>query len=84
MKSYVLICIVFVFLFTLASCATVKPFPPENIVISAPTPFGRVYVRILKGRLDKEHRGEWWMTEEDFIELQLRGKIPEEFLEEEI
>ena len=65
------------------SCATVKPFPPQNIVISAPTAFGKVYVRILKGNLDEKHHGEWWITEEEFVELKLKGKIPE-FLEEDI
>jgi hypothetical protein len=76
--------LILVFLFTLVSCATVQPFPSENIVISAPTAFGRIYVRILKGRLNKEHRGEWWVTEERFIELRLKGELGEELLPEEI
>jgi hypothetical protein len=66
------------------SCATAKPFPPQNIVIYAPIPSGTVYIRILKGQLDEEHRGKSWMTEKDFIDLRFKGKISEEFLEEDL
>lgn len=59
-----LVCVV---IFT--SCATAPPLPPENIVISAPTPCGRIYVRIIKGILNEEYRGKFWIREEDFMKL---------------
>lgn len=77
MKSFKSLLIGLSVMAVMAGCATAKPFPSENIVISAPTAFGRIYVRILKGRLDEEHKGEWWVTEERFIELKLEGKLSE-------
>lgn len=84
MRKPVLIFITFVFLFTLTSCATTKPFPPQNIVIGAPIPSGTIYIRILKGQLDEEHKGKVWMTEKDFIHLRFKGKIPAKLLGEEM
>ena len=78
--NYVIITLFLVFLCTLLSCATVKPFPSQDIVISATGEYGRMFVVIKKGNLDKEHKGEWWVTREEFIKL--KGQIPKPLNEE--
>lgn len=81
MNKYTL-AIVFLCTLMLTSCATTpKHFPAEDIVIAAPTAFGKVYALIKKGNLDKEHEGEWWLTFKDFIKY--KGVFPN-VLDEEI
>ena len=82
MKKYpLIICTLVVFLCSLVGCATVKPFPPQDIVVSATGECGRMFIVIKKGNLDKEYEGGWWVTREEFIKL--KGKIPKT-LDEEI
>jgi hypothetical protein len=42
-------------------------------VILVSTPYGKAFVHIIKGGLDKEHHGKWWWTEKEWKELMGEG-----------